>query len=314
MRGSALPRLLLGGLGALGLFMAGAACASDEHTVERSLDHGGIARTYRLHVPPGLDARKPAAVVLVFHGGGGNGKQVERYTRLSALSDREGFIAVYPDAVDGNWNDGRAVAKLRAQREKIDDVGFACAVLDALAKERAIDPKRVFATGISNGAFFSHRLAAERSERIAAIAPVVGGMAPAVAAAFAPAKPVSVLVIQGTEDPLVPYGGGTVARDRGELVDTAEALRLWAEHDACGKPAADEALPDAAPRDGTRIVRVRRSGGRDGTEVVLLRVDGGGHTWPGGRPYLPELVIGRTSEDLDATEEIWRFFAAHPRP
>jgi polyhydroxybutyrate depolymerase len=172
----------------------------------------------------------------------------------------------------------------------------------------------VYATGVSNGAFMSQRLAAEASDRVAAIAAVIGGMAPQVRARFAPATPVSVLLINGTDDPLVPYQGGPVARNRGETIAVSEIVRLWIGHNQCPAGAETVMLPDVDPADGTRVRRTTYGPCAGRTTVVLYTVDGGGHTWPGGSQYLPRAVIGRTSRDVDATLVIWQYFRSHPRP
>ncbi|HXX94685.1 MAG TPA: esterase, partial [Planctomycetota bacterium] len=195
---------------------------------------------------------------------------------------------------------------------KIDDLAFIDELLVEVARRHPVDEKRIFATGISNGGFFSHWLAAHRSEKIAAIAPVAGGMAPVLAESFRPAKPVSVLVIQGTEDPIVPYGGGELKYGRGKTIPTLDAVRLWAKHDRCGG-ARDDEVQDMDPNDGTTTLRTAWRDGQDGTDVILYTVKGGGHTWPGGSQYLPVSVIGRVSRDFSATEMIWGFFAGHPK-
>ncbi len=288
--------------------------ASDPHTVVCTLELDGRERSYRLHVPPDLDPRKPAPLVLMFHGGGGEAKGTEAMCGFSPLSDREGFVVAYPDGIGRNWNDGREDPISEAHRKKIDDVAFVAAMIDAIDRAQRIDAARVYATGISNGAIFSHYLAIRMASRIAAIAPVVGGMAEAMRGKFRPARPVSVLVIQGTEDPLVPYdGGGIAGGKRGRIVSTGEALRLWSEHDGCRAEGATTELPDRDPKDGCRVVRTVWSGGAEGTEVALVRIEGGGHTWPNGTQYLPEAWIGVVCRDFGC-ELIWEFFRAHARP
>jgi polyhydroxybutyrate depolymerase len=253
--------------------------------------------------------------VLVLHGGGGNGRQIEGHTKFSTLADREGFIAVYPDAVDRNWNDGRGAAGISAQQRNIDDVAFLSGLLAGLTREFAVDARRVYVTGVSNGAFMSQRLAAEKSERIAAIAPVIGGMGPLIRDRFAPKAPVSVLLMNGTDDPLVPYQGGPVARsaNRGETIGIDEIVKLWSTRDRCSGQPETVLLPDVDPADGTRVRRTTYARCADHTAVILYTIEGGGHNWPGGAQYLPRAIIGRTSRDLDATAVVWQFFADHPR-
>jgi len=283
-------------------------------SVTRAIEAGGLRRTFVLHLPPSFPSGAAAPLVFVLHGGGGTGRRMERLTGFSDLADRHGFIAVYPDAFERNWNDGRDDPNIRSQAEGIDDVGFISAVITQLSKEYPVDPRRVFSTGISNGGFMSQMLAARLSARIAAVAPVAAGMAPAVAASLRPSTPVSVLVMNGTEDPLVPYGGGPVARNRGETISTEEIIRKWAAANRCTGNPVTMLLPDTDPADGTRATKTSYTTCAQHSVVVLYRIEGGGHTWPGGPQYLPRALVGRVSRDLNASEVIWQFFAAHPRP
>ncbi|MCX5999985.1 MAG: hypothetical protein NTU41_10465 [Chloroflexi bacterium] len=201
----------------------------------RSLDHSGIERTYFLHVPSGLYEGEPVPLVLVFHGGGGNGTSLVGFSGFDKVADREEFIAVFPDGVGGNWNDGRENFASESHQLNVDDVGFTDALIETIAGEFPVDRKRIYATGISNGGIFCHFLAGQRSGTLAAIAPVAGGIAVPFNEQFNPDEAVSVLIIQGTEDRLVPYAGGEVAGgNRGEVVSTDETVRLWVEHDGCG--------------------------------------------------------------------------------
>jgi polyhydroxybutyrate depolymerase len=135
-----------------------------------------LKRKYLIFAPKGFDKRLP--MVMALHGGGSNPRQMERYTRFNALVAREGFLVVYPEAVDGNWNDVRGIPGVRAQHENIDDVKFMRRIVDHLSETHKIDRSRIYGTGVSNSASMSHLLAAEASDLIAAIVPVVGGMAP----------------------------------------------------------------------------------------------------------------------------------------
>src|SRR5262249_22996376 len=158
-----------------GLVAMSPAAGAERSTAIHQVESGGLARTYYLHVPPGLGP-EPAPLVLVFHGGGGHGQGTERLTRVRALGDRERLPGAYPEGVGRNWNDGREIARSQAHREHVDDVGFVTVMLEAIARTHAVDSRRVYATGISNGGIFSHYLASHVAARIAAIAPVVGGI------------------------------------------------------------------------------------------------------------------------------------------
>jgi len=283
-------------------------------SITRTIDVGGLRRTFILHVPPSIPAGRAVPLVFALHGGGGAGRQMDRFTGFSAQADRHGFLVVYPDAWERNWNDGRGDPNIRSQAEGIDDVGFISALITLLSREYPIDPGRIFATGISNGGFMSQLLAARLSERIAAIAPVAAGMGPAVAASLRPSVPVSVLVMNGTDDPLVPYEGGPVARNRGQTIATDEIIRKWVAANRCAEGPEVIQLPDTDPADGTRVRKTAYTSCAQQSAVVLYTIEGGGHTWPGGVQYLPRAMVGRVSRDINATDVIWQFFASHPRP
>jgi polyhydroxybutyrate depolymerase len=234
--------------------------------------------------------------------------------RFDALADRHHFIIVYPNGVDRSWNDGRTVPISTAHREKIDDVGFIRALVTSLAVSYPIDLHRVFVTGISNGGMMSLRLGCDLPDLIRGIAPVAASLPADIESSCTRAAGVSLAMISGTEDPLVPYGGGEVrafGRDRGKVIPVEKTLSLWARMDGCDAQDVATPLRDATD-DGTRVTRVDRGGCGSGARVVLFRVDGGGHTWPGGMTYLPDSLVGRTSRDFDACDAIWSFFAALP--
>ncbi|HET7526074.1 MAG TPA: PHB depolymerase family esterase, partial [Burkholderiaceae bacterium] len=222
-----------------------AAGATQEHT----LQVGALQRAYRLHVPQTLGVAPPMPLVLVFHGAGGSPEQIERESRFSELADRESFVVAYPAGWRRSWNDGRGADAVAAQGDNIDDVAFISAVIDEVAANRRIDLKRVYATGISNGAMFSHQLGNRLSTRIAAIAPVAGGIPEPLLAGFASTDPVSVLIVHGSLDPLVPYGGGEVrvlGGARGRVAGAEESARQWSAHDRCTPiPVTERAFDEA---------------------------------------------------------------------
>lgn len=297
----------------------GDAVAADREAIgateQRTLQVGAVQRSYRLHVAKGLDAARPAPLLLVFHGGGGTPEQIERESRFSELADREGFVVAYPAGQRRGWNDGRGSEAIAAQRDGNDDIGFVAALIDELSASLRIDPKRIYATGISNGAMFSHRVALELSPRISAIATVAGGLPQPLLARFDPQAPVSALIVHGTLDPLVPYGGGEVkvlARARGNVVGAEETARQWATRDGCGVTPLVQPVADRA--DGCTVTRLVYPNCGHATSVVLLRLDGGGHTWPGGSQYLPERLVGKVCRHVDGTALIWDFLQRHSKP
>jgi polyhydroxybutyrate depolymerase len=271
----------------------------------RTLQAGGVTRRYFLYLPSTWRRGSPAALVLVFHGGGGRASGIAPHTGFSALAEREGFLVAYPQGLNGRWNDGRGYAATH------DDVGFVRALLDTLGRELAIDPRRVYATGISNGAMFAYRLACDLPGAFAAVAPVAGAMPADLAPACAHTQPVSVLAFQGTADPLMPYAGGGVARRRGRVLSAERSIAFWATTSGCGAAPVTTGEPDRVT-DGTLVRRTLYGPCREGRGVELYTIEGGGHTWPGGPPVGG--AVGRVTREIDATALIWAFFAEHPKP
>lgn len=292
-----------------------AAPKHNTHSTAYGLTVDGLKRTYRLFVPNELKDSRSVPLVLVFHGGGGTAWGTERLTGFSDLAERERFIVAYPEGIGRSWNDGRDTTVSRAHRDYVDDVHFVSVLIDKISKTYRIDPKRIYATGISNGAIFSHYLGANLATRIAAIAPVVGGIAEPFGGRFKPEQPVSVLIFQGTGDPLVPFDGGDVAwGKRGKIISTMETVKKWTQHDGCKMAPEIATILDSDPDDGCRADRSTWTSCRDKTDVVLYTLHGAGHTWPGGAQYLPQRVIGRVCRDVDATDLIWKFFKRHAKP
>jgi polyhydroxybutyrate depolymerase len=273
----------------------------------RTLQIGSVQRSYILHAPPGLDPARPAAVVLVFHGGGGNAENADQVTEFSSQADQSGFLAVYPNGSGRlgerllTWNGGACCGY--AAEQDSDDVGFVRSILDDLRGLAQLDETRVYAAGMSNGAIFAYRLACDMSETFAAIAPVAGTMN---YEACQPSASVSILHIHGLDDRRLPYEGGIGSESlTGVSYASAEdSLAFWRDFDEC--PAS------AAVQESGEIVHSAYGPCRDGTAVELITIAGGGHAWPGGPgPAWPG--GDQPTRDLDATRLIWEFFAAHPR-
>ena len=255
---------------------------------------GDAARTYRLFRPAGLSERVP--LVMVLHGGFGTGEGAAAQTRFDAQAEAAGFLAVYPDGFKRAWNAGRCCG--RAARMDVDDVRFLAEVLDDIESRYEIDPRRVYATGISNGGMMAYRLAAELGDRIAAIGPV----ASALVTECPPGPAVSVIHIHGTNDLNAPYEGGVGPRTRSGLhyPSVQQTLSPWRIRNRC-----DPHQETSNPSPGVRIDRWRGA-----ADVKLITIEGGGHSWPGGRRM--SRLLDPPSDALDATATIWEFFAAHP--
>ncbi|WP_258084199.1 alpha/beta hydrolase family esterase [Thermococcus thermotolerans] len=279
---------------------------------------GGLERTYIVHFPPNFSKDEHLPLLIALHGGGETGFDMERLTGggLNTLAERERFIVVYPDGVERHWNDGRNLSRYRAQRENIDDVAFISALIDLFVREYGVNGSRVYVTGMSNGGLMAYRLACEIPERLAAVAVVGVSMSENLYGNYSSKFPLLILIILGTDDPLVPWNGGELHFGPikfGRVVSIENTVEYWAARNDCTVRRGREYLPDADPEDGTRVWIERYSNCSDGAEVVLYGIEGGGHTWPGGYQYLPQGIIGKTSRDIDANEVIWEFLSSHSR-
>lgn len=277
----------------LGFFRRARAQGNNTITVD------GLERTYEFYAPPSIKSGQPAALVIVLHGGGGRGRGIRTMTQFNPLADEKGFYVAYPDGLNRQWNDSREFIQGRTQA---DDVAFIKALITTLKQQYPIN--RVFMTGMSNGGMMTYRLACELSDLITAAAPVAGNLVKDYDCK--PSRPVPLLAINGTADPLVPYNGGVVAREHGEVLSTEDTMTFWASNNGCTGTPSEEALPDTDPNDGTRVYK--RTYPDCAAPLMLYRIEKGGHTWPGGRQYLPKRLIGPVNRDIDATRLIWDFF------
>lgn len=273
----------------------------------RTVQVGDKTRSYLVHVPPSYDPNKPTPVVLAYHGAFTNGAIMAAFCGLNKKADSNGFIAVYP-----NGSGKGPVLFFNAFGVPVseymgDDITFTVKLLDDLAGAANVDPKRVYATGMSNGAMMCHRVAVELADRIAAAAPVAGTLC---IPKCNPSRPVPVLHIHGSDDKYVPYEGMGPRSPRTypfKSVDTT--IEMWVSADACPKEPRVTVLPDKA-KDGTVITRSVYGPGKDGAEVILYSIQGGGHTWPGQPCFMTSL--GKTSMNINANDIIWDFFCKHP--
>jgi len=292
----------------LALLFCVALTAADE---TRTVEVQGQTRRYLVHVPPALEKSKGWPVVLAFHGAGLTPEWMVGFSGLNEKADREGFAVVYPAALGPaqlalTWNAGNCCGE--AMTKDVDDVAYVRALLDDLGKSAPIDPKRVFATGMSNGALFCYRLASELADRIAAIAPVGGPMGQE---SCRPSRPVPVLHIHGSADEFAPLAGGKGPKNvlGTDFYSVEHGIKAWVKANGCPAKAAVTRIPDAAG-DGLNVTRSVYGPGKEGAEVVLYVVHGGGHTWPG-RPG--DATLGKSTSNISANDILWDFFKKHPR-
>ncbi|MGC2766254.1 MAG: PHB depolymerase family esterase [Candidatus Acidiferrum sp.] len=265
-------------------------------------------RTYDLHVPTNYDGTKDAPLLIALHGRLGTGSDQQRRGHLDRLSDEFGFLVVYPDGLQRSWVDGRGATP--SDKSDVDDVKFISALIDTLESKYKVDRSRIYATGMSNGGFMTGRLACDLSDRIAAVAIVGASISENVAADCHPAKPVSALIIQGSEDPLVPFGGAL--DDQGVALPHDAAVQKFVQVNHCaGEPKKDHIPGNTGDRTSLDVTTYVGCAG--GSEVQSYVVHGAGHAWPGGVPYLPATFVGRTTRNLDGSKVIWEFLSGHSR-
>ena len=267
-----------------------------------SICYGRFKRTFKVHVPPSYEKTQLTPLVLAFHGGGGQGRDQEKASRMDNTSDANGFIVVYPNGTGRSWNSGHDPA-LFPLKFNIDDVGFVSALIDFLTDEFSINANRIYSTGISNGGIFSYRLASELSTRIAAIASVAGSMTPLID--YHPERPLSVMHFHGTADTWCPWAGGTTRTGTGVVISVQDTINFWIDHNACNHTSS------ITYQQGDTTCHTYGQG-REGTEVVLCTIEEGGHTWPGGVRMWPEWYIGKLTQNISASDAIWDFFVKHP--
>ena len=255
----------------------------------------GIKREYLVHVPRSYEGRKAVPLVISLHGAGGWPAQQRDVSGWNTVADREGFIVVYPSAVQGA---GPRVWK-------VQDVTFISDLIDKLERDYRIDPHRIYANGLSNGGGMSFVLSCALPHRIAAVGMVA-------AAQTLPFKwcmsttPVPVIAFHGTDDPVVPYNGGVtwVAPER-SFPNCPKFIADWARRNRCDPDAVDTNVAADVSRRTYR-------GCADNATVELYTIRGGGHTWPGGMK-LPEWFVGKTSYSINADEKMWEFFKRRKR-
>jgi len=308
----------------VGLFVcAFASTASEPEIAWESSEWNGVQRVFGVYAP--AEMVDPAPIVFLLHGGGGSAEKTwnqEHGRSWRELSDAYGFLLVLPegradpDNPDGHhWNDCRVEIESEDVRSSEDDVGFIVALIDEVSRGLPIDRDRVYATGASNGGMMTYRLAIEAGEHFAAVAAVIANLPDPTECDTAPA-PIPILIMNGTEDPLMPFDGGCVASDaceRGRVLSTSETVTFWVDVNGASTTPDVEKLPNRSWSDGSRVTVYTFEGESAGNDVVYYRVQGGGHTVPGfeSTSLLRRAVAGSKNRDIDGPTEIWAFFRGH---
>jgi polyhydroxybutyrate depolymerase len=281
-------------------------------TTDRTMTSAGQARQFQLIVPASYDGTTPLPIVFSLHPDVISYKIVPPMVGFPDAATTHDFIGVSPSGlVNGTIPYWMAVRT----EPPGHDIQFFADLLDLLEAEFCVDPSRVYATGMANGAQMASLLACQLSDRITAVAPVAGPEWPSAC----DGRPVPVMAFHGDKDPFVSY-----ADDKGDAWEIAnrnlwkddppagiprhegavQAMKTWAEHNGC----------DAEPVvENVSAVVVRTTWQHCAAETVFYHVLGGGHTWPNRPVPAFEKTFGHTTLDIDATQLMFDFFFAHQR-
>jgi len=288
---------------------------SQQSLQRRTLLHNGLERTYFVYYPTEVVPAGPKPLVFVLHGGGGaDAQEMAKRTGMNRIADRENFIVVYPYGMDGQWNDGRGKAFRRVRdNTNVDDVGFIAAVIDVLVGNGQADPTRVYVMGLSNGGIMAYRLGIELGDRLAAIAAIIANL-PENISGQKPVRPLPVLIMNGTDDPMMPWKGGAVrvfGKEYGNVLSTDQTVRYWVDRARLPLAPKTRVLEDRFKKDRCTVEIEEYREGDNPVEVVLYRIKGGGHQLPGGNTPDRPLLLGRKCMDINGPEVIWSFFKKH---
>lgn len=264
----------------------GAAQSNVTHTII----HDTVQRSFIVHKPTGYSGNHPVSCVFNLHGAGMSASYQQLYSKMDAVSNANGFLVVYPQGIDNAWLTGSAGIYSETAR----DVAFISAVLDTLQQLYNIDETRVFACGLSQGGFMSHRLASDLQDRFAATASVAGAMSDSAMVYCGNSRNVPVLLINGTDDPYVSYSWAE------------ETAAFWTAHNSCGSMADTTDLPNSNVTDNSTVKHIVYSNCENDAAVEMFSIEGGGHTWPS--PFISLSGYGSTNYDISASQEIWKFF------
>jgi polyhydroxybutyrate depolymerase len=317
---------------------------------QEKVDVNDVSRSYVVHLPQGYDQKHHYPVVIVLHGQNQDPDDIARLTHFSQFAEKNGIIAVYPAAMRGQWNigvrpevsdmmerrpfgrrggmggggypgggggypgggqrGGQTPDETRNRPEPADDVAFLNGMLDALAQKFSVDTQRIYAAGLGDGGFMALRAGCTMADRIVAVA-AVGADLPKTMICL-PSRAVSALFIDGTDDPVIPYSGGTYKPGRFHVLSAEESAKTWAKFDRCADKPAQGKLP-ALDKDKDKGAKETKTfaynGCQDNAQVMLYAVKNAGNTWPGGEQYMSEKEVGKVSNAINANEAVWSFFS-----
>jgi polyhydroxybutyrate depolymerase len=282
----------------------------------QSININGMDRNYHIFIP---NNPTNAPVVFLFHGNGGNNDDLLGLTNVKApykvwldIAAQENLIVIVPNGIPGSnnsrgWNDCRNDAPTNPTS---NDVQFVSDLLGFVIAKYNSNASKVFAVGTSNGGHFAIRLAQEIPSKITAFASIVASNSVNSKCTNSNVK-VSALFMNGTDDPIMPYNGGQMSSNRGEVFSTDSTISYWVQRNATDMTPEILNLPDLNTTDGSTITKYVYKNGTGGTEVALYKVNNGGHTEPSKVERYSNLfllTVGKQNGDIEMAYEIWNFF------
>ncbi len=281
--------------------------------------HDGQVRRFHFFAPDQTDDQASYPLVILLHGHGGSVDQLLGLNNRKApykiwldVAAREKIFILLPEGVISpddklGWNDCRGDTMTNPST---DDVGFIVDLAEAMTQTYPIDAKRIYASGTSNGGHMSFRLAIEAGDTFAAIAPIVASL-PKNSKCSSPTEAVALLLVNGTDDPILPYNGGFMGGGRGEVLSTVETIGFWKDINQNTASAATETLPNINTADDSTVIQTTHAGDTSIQDVILLTMDGAGHAEPSiAEEYSSvfEDIVGRQNHDVEMAERVWSFF------
>jgi polyhydroxybutyrate depolymerase len=280
-----------------------------------TMDVAGVKRNYRTYVPKGLP--KGAPLVLVMHGSGEGTQAIREGTGygFERLADQHGFAVVYPKSFGFDWNDCSSIGDTAVNGVRADDAGFLAALVDKLVGEIGVDPTRVFAAGVSNGGSMAMRLALEHPKRYRAVAAALANVPAAQNFQCQPlAQTPSIMILNGTADPLVPYAGGEINLlglfyKGGQVISSTASAQYFADRNTIAGKAQVKLTQTA---HGAQVEHARWQAADGRTEVELVTLHGAGHVLPQPWARRPRL-LGPAPVEPNGPALIWAFFERQAR-
>ncbi len=271
-----------------------------------SLNFGGVSRSAIIYVPKSYSPSTAMPLVMSLHGSESDADGQQNLSQMNTAAENNGFIVVYPNGINKQWNDGRVFSS--GKTNGADDVGYIMKLIETVSGGMNIDSRHIYAAGMSNGGMMTNRLACEKTTTFAAIAVVAGALPTELQPNCRPSTKMPVIIMHGTSDPIVPFSGGAMNSGRGSVLSVADEIKFWANNNGVSStPSSISEMPNTVA-DLTTITK-----NTYGSTINFYQVNNGGHTWPGGPQYLPVAVVGRANQDINGTQVIWDFFKQFSR-